>query len=273
MAQKIPIVIYEIPLSALNTFNKEILAQKNNSDYLIGVDTRDIITRVVSNSTLLIPFVQQIYITSQNFPSVDNIPSSVEGYYTVKERNNDFYITLNSKNYYIYNPTVNTQSSLLDQGGVAYTFYVNPDRITPIYQKLQTEVRTLGGWEVQHWGNQLVELRVDGKTGGMHTKIVNGIKVKLGPNDSIMDSEGWKKLVQLRRIYERDQARRNKQPTSLLALNYLDGLYVGYFTSFTGPVAEMEKPYLMIFNFTFKVQEIVYSSGDISIPGDKQEVR
>jgi len=43
-------------------------------------------------------------------------------------------------------------------------------------------------------------------------------------------------------------------------LSYLDGLYVGYFTTFTGPIPDAEKPYIMIFNFTFKVQEIIYNS-------------
>jgi hypothetical protein len=255
MAQKRSIIIYTIPIRKLNNFNQQS-TQRLVSNYLIGVDSTDILVRnqsVASSSAK----IEEVYITSQNFPPIDNI--NAEGYYRVLYENNNPYIQINSKNYYIYNSNV-VQSDLLTDSREIFTFYVNPDRITPRYQKLQTEIRTLGGWEIQHWGNQLLELAVDGKTGGMHTVDSQGKTRALNENESIEDSKAWKKLVQLRTIYEKDQSRRNKQPVSLLGLSYLDGLYIGYFTTFVGPIPDAEKPYNMSFNFTFKVQEIIYNS-------------
>ena len=254
-----PMIIYSIPIRNLNTFNQS--NQKLANNYLIGISDIDI------HSPKDKPNILQVDVEGGNFPLNDNIQAS--GTYTVQYETTDNplipvpYILINSTKYYIYSNRTREVDQLKPESNVLFTFYRNPERITPRYEKLQTIVRTLGGWETQHWGNQLVELTVEAKTGGLHTSNSQ----PLSSTQTITNSDAWQKLVQLRTIYEKDQSRRNKQPTTLLGLSYLNDLYVGYFTGFNGPSPDAERPYIMDFSFTFKVQEIVYGSGDLSIPG------
>ena len=254
-----PMIIYSIPIRNLNTFNQN--NQKLASNYLIGISDIDI------HPSKLDPKIIQVEVEGGNFPINDNIQAS--GTYTVQYETNGGpliptpYIIVNSTKYYIYSNRIREAAQLKAESTILFTFYRNPERITPKYEKLQTVVRTLGGWETQHWGNQLVELSIDAKTGGLHTSNSQ----PLTSAQTITDSDAWQKLVILRNIYEKDQSRRNKQPISLLGLSYLNDLYIGYFTGFNGPTPDAERPYIMDFSFTFKVQEIVYGSGDLSIPG------
>ncbi|MFA5396342.1 MAG: hypothetical protein WC346_10080 [Methanogenium sp.] len=135
-----------------------------------------------------------------------------------------------------------------------FTLYVNPQRVSPVANKRLTEVLTRGGYEIQHWGNALTEIQVTGKTGAL-------FKTSTGayPTDtSIIDvtqSLAWKRLSQLRDLYDTDHAVKNQEALVLLGLNYYDKFYTGYFTSFTGPTASAENPYQIDYSFTFKVQK------------------
>ena len=40
-----------------------------------------------------------------------------------------------------------------------FEFYVSPQRIEPSFEKLQSETKTRGGWEIQHWGSRLTEVQ------------------------------------------------------------------------------------------------------------------
>jgi hypothetical protein len=132
-----------------------------------------------------------------------------------------------------------------------FEFYVNPDNITPSYKKLLTEVRTRGAWEIQHWGDQITEIRVEGRTGGLHTI---GKKV-LTPDQDVTQSTAWKKISELKSLYLSDHDIKNSGSDSLLGMNYYDRFFIGYFSDFTGPIASSENPYIMKYAFTFKVQE------------------
>jgi hypothetical protein len=62
-----------------------------------------------------------------------------------------------------------------------------------------------------------------------------------------------------------DHKERNIRIKTLLGLTYYDAFYIGYFTDFTGPVADAEKPYIMTFSFTFKSQETLYLNSKSSL--------
>lgn len=153
-----------------------------------------------------------------------------------------------------------------------FEFYVNPQRLSPTYQKIQTEIRTRGGWEVQHWGDALTELRVEGFSGGTHRRsTVNINRDPTAPtlnrtqavgdvrNDGLLDWESitnttaWQRLMQLRQFYDADHSVRNQEQLMLLGIAVYDTFYVGYFTQFSGPNHEAEKPYQFSYSFTLKI--------------------
>lgn len=145
-----------------------------------------------------------------------------------------------------------------------YEFYVNPQRLSPTYQKIQTEVRTISGWEVQHWGDALSELRIEGKSGGMHKRspyrpiesaVFDYSKYPEGllPGQSITDSTAWNKLIELKKLYDADHSIRNQEQLQLLGISVYKSFYVGYFTSFTGPTQDASDPYQFSYSFSFKV--------------------
>jgi hypothetical protein len=166
-----------------------------------------------------------------------------------------------------------------------FTFYVNPQRLTPTYQKLHSEIRTRGGWEVQHWGDALTDLTIDGVSGGTHRR--STVAIVSNPNDavstknittgvdgienfeSITNTKAWNRLVELRQLYDVDHAVRNRDQLSLLGISVYDTFYVGYFTGFTGPVHDAEKPFQFSYSFTMKIlNEMNVSSLSPSIRGE-----
>lgn len=136
-----------------------------------------------------------------------------------------------------------------------FEFYINPQHLTPSYRKLQTEIRTRGGWEVQHWGNALTEVRVQGKSGGLHKIVEGGTARLLTANETVTDSTAWQKLDKLKSIYDNDQSVPNQTTQTLLGMNYYNKFFIGYFVDFTGPEADAMQPYMIDYTFTFKVQD------------------
>ena len=135
-----------------------------------------------------------------------------------------------------------------------FTFYVNPQHVNPVANKRFTEILTRGGYEVQHWGNALTEIQVTGKTGALYKTTIGGIPEATATID-VTQSLAWKRLSQLRDLYDADHAVKNQEALVLLGMNYYDRFYTGYFTSFTGPVADAANPYQVDFSFAFKVQK------------------
>lgn len=257
MADRTLIKIFKIPKSKIDTLNASITRTSDN--FLVNVDTTGIYSMINSSD-------KQIDLSIANLPAnVYGMPEEFrEGKYTIQyDENGNAFVIIGNQKFFINAPS-QIASTLAEE---VYTFHVNPDRVTPSYSKLQTEVRTLSGWEIQHWGNQLTELKVDGKTGSMHSSTNQG-QIPLSEAPSIYESTAWKKLVSLRKLYEQDQSRRNRVVDYLLGMTFYDGLYVGYFVNFSGPVADKDAPYIMTYSFTFKVVETIYSSGEVSIPSD-----
>lgn len=159
-------------------------------------------------------------------------------------------------------------------GAEEFTFYINPQNVRVSYQKLVNEIRTRSGWEIQHWGDQLTEITVEGHTGGMHKMgDVPGSLVPITENDSIFNSYAYKKLVQLRTLYLEDHNLRNREDSFLLQLSYAEGLYTGYFTNFTGPTANAEKPFVVDYSFTFKVTESASIPGLYQLQEEPRKIR
>jgi len=179
--------------------------------------------------------------------------------FTVQEdKFGKLYVEYNNERYYIRRTQLSKRPD--DTGPDIFEFYVNPEHITPTYKKLVTEIRTRGGYEVQHWGNALTDIRVQGKSGGLHRVINRPIKPgnlgeTLQGDESIMDSSAWKRLMQLKRLYDFDHVVKNQQSPNVLGMNYHNSFFIGYFTDFTGPEADAKTPYLVNYSFSFRVQK------------------
>jgi hypothetical protein len=116
-------------------------------------------------------------------------------------------------------------------------------------------VQTRGGWEVQHWGDQLTEIQVQGRSGGMHRDANNNYVNAQKQDIDVTKSLAWQRISQLRTLYQADHSSPNQEDLILVGMNYYDKFFVGYFTTFTGPVADSEKPYIVDFTFTLKIQQ------------------
>jgi len=178
--------------------------------------------------------------------------------FTVYRISDKYFIYFKNKKYYFSKTgaVINDNSNT-----VVFEFYINPERITPSYRKLITETRTRGGWDVQHWGEQLIEIRVEGRTGGLiKGGALNLVKEFTNSSDiDITQSYAWKRLNELKKLYDGDHKQIDIEGfVTKLGFNYYDRFYIGYFSEFSGPLADAEKPYIMNYSFTFKVE----SSGE-----------
>lgn len=252
-------ILYKVSISNTQDI-LSVLDQPSPSNYLINITDAEL-NPSSSQDNLLID------LSSNNFPSGFSPQEVIDkGEVTKKvqkDDNNLFYVTFQNQKFYLQSQEAieATQTSIQNSVKEIFRFYINPIRVTPTYKKIINQIRTRGGWEIQHWGNDLTDLRVDCITGGMNYRTdTKGNSDALEKSESIMNSHAWKKVTELRTIYEQDHQARNKTVTSLLGLTYYDAFYVGYFTDFNGPVADADKPYIMTFSFTFKVQETVYQN-------------
>lgn len=164
------------------------------------------------------------------------------------------YVVDQGTEYFIYDPSLDVNLGSVDTVNV-FTFYVNPQRISFTDRKSKTPMRTLGGFEVQHWGNELTELNVTGISGGMHRINQLGVNRGLLPTETIRDSTAWQRIQQLKNIYDSDQAVRNKQQGTLWSLEYNAKVYIGTFSSFTGPEEENAQPWYFRYSFVFQVEQ------------------
>jgi len=168
----------------------------------------------------------------------------------------DYYVLIGGRRWYIRKKSATTHAQGTPQE--VFEFYVNPKHIEPVYKKLITKVKTLAGWEVVHWGTELTQIRVSGQSGGLHRIIDNPTRLQqvLSDDEDITMSTAWRRLNQLKAIYDKDHAGvGEEQSTTTLGLSFFDRFYVGFFEDFTGPIADAEKPYLVDYAFTFTVEK------------------
>jgi hypothetical protein len=257
---RIPMTLYKVYTQSnseiVNDLN--ILNKPSPSNYLINITADELNTKSTPDNLL-------IDITPENFPTgLVPVEVSSKGVLTTKlieDYNKRFFIGIGNQVFYVRSQTDTDIEQQQFQNSIKeiFSFYINPIRVTPSYKKIFNEIRTRGGWEVQHWGNNLDEIRVECRTGGMNYRsAIKSDENALFKSESIMNSYAWKKVVDLRSIYDNNHKLRNQKVKSLLGLTYYDAFYVGYFADFTGPVAEEDRPYIMNFSFTFKSQQTIY---------------
>ena len=271
MSQKVRMRIYRLSgfqkTAAGTTIN--VLEAIPVWKYLQGVSVNDIVFANKSDNSAL---VGTIILNSGNipntipekFPNVDfTIPFSVTDS-SVTQNNSQtdvngskYYVNVGGRVYYILPDQVDVSNLTILPS--VFEFYINPENVTPVYKKLNTEIRTRGGWEIQHYGNALTEIKVKGRTGGVHkdvsrTNKPGGLGQTLQPGESITKSTAWQRLNQLKYLYDSDQVISNVTSPYKIGFNYYDRFFVGYFTEFQGPEADKDQPYNMTYSFEIKVE-------------------
>jgi hypothetical protein len=266
---RIPIRIYKL-LDPLSTENKEITIPVSKDRYIQNKTTSDIIL-----TSGLASFdaggsgkeYGSIELSSSDFSDFTQnslYDSFLKTYrvYVISGENDSmdiYYVWYSGHKYYFKDSEISNGTPITSSNEV-FEFYVNPERITPTYRKLITETRTRGGWDVQHWGEQLTEIRVEGRTGGLIkqesqiTSATSDLNTTVRTFD-ITQSVAWKRLNQLKKLYDEDHKSIDREGfVTKLGFNFYDKFYVGYFSDFSGPNADAEKPYIMNYSFTFKVE-------------------
>ena len=228
-----PFYLYVLNTTQVSASDSYAARTIRPSEYLLNKTTAD--TYYKADGQLY------VYINVADIPQT--LPTVRFGEYIVNQQ--DYSVKLNTGQI-LYIRQASSSVTVQSLARPRFEFYVSPQHITPTYRKLQTETRTRGGWEVQHWGDALTEVRVTGKTGGLHT-------MPAGETD-ITKSLAWQALTELRSIYQESNSVKNVVSTTSLGMQYFDRFFIGYFSEFTGPEADAEKPYLMDYSFSFKVQ-------------------
>lgn len=249
MSARVQISIYVLssPVSTQNLTQQE---KARNKIYLNFLDT----THITRQNT--------IWVGSENIPS--SFPGITSDFYEVQtDADGDKFISVTTNQssslvflYYIKDTPGESISKKIDKNvAKKFDFYLNPEKITPVYRKLTTELRTRGGWDIQHWGNALTEVKVDGKTGSLLSPGITDLT-----KYDITTSEAWKRLSQLRDLYYQNNAIPTTSSEISFGMTYFDRFYIGYFSDFRGPDGDAQYPFLMNYGFTFKVID------EISIP-------
>ena len=279
--QRIPIRIFQLADSGENSINEGRNILLNEWDYITGKTENDIDKSVANIATGVIG---KITLTSDNiYDATFDDTKILDVYENTSDTGNklvdfngntasQYFIYFDGKTYFIRNTQEPTTNDAIPN---MFEFYINPERITPTYAKIITETKTRGGWDVQHWGTKLTEIRVEGRTGGLNKPDPNFIgpqpKILRNKDSDITQSVAWKRLQQLKAIYDNDHSAVNAVKNGVvkkLGFNYYDNFYIGYFSDFTGPIAEADKPYIMTYSFTFKVeQEIQFGSSIQALKG------
>jgi len=260
MPSRVPLKIFKLVQTKTGTFD---LAP---TQYAPDVDTRNIVTNPDGSRTIGIQVSNPVF--------GPGLPDTITVIKTVWSDGGGDFIIAGSDRLYIKSVGQEAVNQELSRTNPAvFEFYVNPQRLTPTYSKIQTEIRTRGGWEIQHWGNALTEMSVEGHSGGMHRRPESGHVVRsqsiaqnslnlvnngvpgdsLSADQDITDSTAWKRLIQLKSFFDGDHATRNQEQLTLLGLSVYDSFYIGYFVTFTGPTQEADKPYLFSYQFTMKI--------------------
>lgn len=250
-------------------FSDEVIQESSSSSddtsntYLINITTKDIeyLPSPIETS-------YDVIIGNLALPSILNLPGFSTAdrikfefnafkdtemytkYEVLRDSKTDIpYILINTVDDTSYKFSIRSDT-LSSQGELKiFTFRLNPNRIVPSYRKLITEIKTRGGWEVQHWGNALSEVSVQGRSGALFDNQTINKKI------DITSSIAWKKLRQLHQIYLDFNSKPNTFYENTLALVFRNSVYRGYFSSFEGPKASESNPFIVDYSFTFKVNE------------------
>ncbi len=221
-----------------------------------------------------------LYMTEEMLPYFKNKTSAAKNYDTLTK----FYIKGTTK--YEQKLLSIAESNKTDIS--TFVFYRNPDHWNEAWNKNKTKMKSRVGWEFQHWGNDIMVISVQGKTGGMlesepyqavteeNTGVVGASRtylknkfIKPPPASiskkqiAITKTEAYRKLSELKALYKEDHDDRNAEDILLLGLYYRDTVYVGHFDSFTFD-EDKDQPYLFDYSFKFSVESIDDTTTNIS---------
>lgn len=250
--KRIPLKIYKLPISTVQKIDNFIEPELSANQYLLDKDINDVF--IDSDGKKVI----EIAITNLPLNTFDTTTAQLElpqTFEVFEDNYGNFFVEIQNSRIFVQVPSF--KKFLENESREVFEFYLNPESFKPSLKKLITEIRTRGGWEVQHWGEALTDIEVSGKSGAMTKKLRNGQLVQLTDDDSVQDSIAWKRLSALASLYRKDHNIKNKPVEYLLGLSVYDNFYIGYFTSFTGPFVTSTQPYIVDYSFSFKVQEIV----------------
>jgi hypothetical protein len=278
MSQKVRMRIYRLSgFQQNNPSTVKVLASAPIWRYLQNISVNDI--QFYGTNTSKSPVSTDVSAVGTINLTVNNIPTGLPGTfpstdfskpYIVYDRyllstneasfiaEGRYFVKINNRQFSILESQTNISN--IQSIPPIFEFYVNPEHITPIYRKLNTEIRTRGGWEIQHYGAALTEVRVSGRTGGLQrdtsrTSKQGDLGQTLKPGESITLSTAWVRLNQLKLLYDLDHQIPNTPSLIKIGLNYYDKFYVGYFTDFQGPEADAQQPYIMNYTFAIKVEQ------------------
>ncbi len=173
---------------------------------------------------------------------------------------------LNDSNGNMVTPTDNSF-----QPGYLFNMYVNPSTFNISYPTKQiNEIRTMGGWQFQHWYPNIGQIQVNGMIGNMLQKY----------NTDVKKSPAWDGFKKLLRIYLKngvvyssnkgirlDQGKNNREFNPIAICTYDRVSYHGYFENFSLEETQ-ESPYTRNYSFVFKFVDMIDVQDIVEITKD-----
>lgn len=165
--------------------------------------------------------------------------------------------------------------SIKGDGGVPpLTMLVNPLNLDTTYTPLITEIRTLGGFVHEYWGEQLTTLSATGKTAMFLDSVDLSVPKGGLTNKNSRSTESYQYFMSLLNIYKNNGKGYFSAPTTPGALynpSKLASLGVvsmffdkrqfdGYFESFSY-TEDSHMPFNLEYSFTFKAMKIIGQIG------------
>jgi len=134
---------------------------------------------------------------------------------------------------------------------------VNPEEFTLTSKKVINESFTKGGWVIEHWGEELDTLSMNGKTGGFYTGNFFFQKLTGLTRINAHNSAAYQNLMALYMIYKNNGYNYEKQfdhrrinSVGSVRLYYDWTVYIGSFRSFR-ILEDAEKPFQFMYSFEF----------------------
>jgi len=134
----------------------------------------------------------------------------------------------------------------------AMFLHVNPSSLDMGYAKSVARFQTLGGWQEQHFGEELSDISAD-QTSGAFVNVDTGLTV-LNRRDTI----AYRKFVHLKELFHNNGAIHNDRGAIVfrgrIRLVFEGGIYDGHFQNISFSEAA-DTPFSFSANWSFKVEK------------------
>jgi hypothetical protein len=153
------------------------------------------------------------------------------------------------------------------QPGYLFNLLVNPSQFNiTMPPKTIVPIRTLGGWDIQHWYPEIGSIQADGIIGNLLQRY----------NDDIKKTPNWQNFKKLLLIYQKNgipytgnkgiRGQREFNPIAVCV--YHNVTYYGYFESFTFEEVE-DSPWTRHYSFNYRFVDIVETQDIVEATRDK----